>query len=149
MYVRPEHRKKGLYKRLYQHVRQLAKDSGASGIRLYADNDNARANKTVRPPHNETPDNVQALMAPAQMSWTSSETRAHNALMFRCCFTRQPKSAVLYVLLTIGSVRMQWCANANPCDKVQDPATKGLCMQYESLGMKTHYKVWEESFVGY
>ena len=50
MYVRPEHRKKGLYRRLYQHVRQLAKDSGASGIRLYADNDNARANTTVRPP---------------------------------------------------------------------------------------------------
>jgi len=48
VYVRPEHRKKGLYRRLYQHVRQLAKDSGASGIRLYADNDNARANKTVR-----------------------------------------------------------------------------------------------------
>ena len=24
-----------------------------------------------------------------------------------------------------------------------------LCAQYESLGMKTHYKVWEESFVGY
>ena len=48
VYVHPEHRKKGLYRRLYQHVRQLAKDSGASGIRLYADNDNARANQTVR-----------------------------------------------------------------------------------------------------
>ena len=48
VYVHPEHRKQGHYRALYSHVRQLAKDSGASGIRLYADNDNARANQTVR-----------------------------------------------------------------------------------------------------
>ena len=61
VYVHPEHRKKGLYRRLYQHVRQLAKDSGASGIRLYADNDNARANKTVSHYNSKPLPNVQVI----------------------------------------------------------------------------------------
>lgn len=48
VYVHPEHRRRGYYRKLYQHVRKLAKDSGASGIRLYADTANTRAHGTVR-----------------------------------------------------------------------------------------------------
>ena len=38
-----------LSRSLYQHVRGLAQAQGVCGIRLYADDDNARAQATVRP----------------------------------------------------------------------------------------------------
>ncbi|KAK9831307.1 hypothetical protein WJX81_000798 [Elliptochloris bilobata] len=46
VYVVPEHRRKGHYRALYQHVRQLALAQGVCGIRLYADDHNARAMTT-------------------------------------------------------------------------------------------------------
>jgi len=43
VYVAPDHRKKGWYRRLYEHVQTEAKAAGAAGIRLYVDNRNAAA----------------------------------------------------------------------------------------------------------
>lgn len=45
VYVAPSHRGRGLYRRLYEHVRDAAHDSGAAGIRLYVDERNAAAQK--------------------------------------------------------------------------------------------------------
>ena len=47
VYVAPAHRRKGLFKALYQHARQQAQHAGAAGLRLYADNDNLNAHTTV------------------------------------------------------------------------------------------------------
>ena len=43
VYVAPGHRKKGWYRRLYEHVQAEAKAAGAAGIRLYVDRRNASA----------------------------------------------------------------------------------------------------------
>lgn len=43
VYVWPEHRRRGLYARLYEALRQEAQVAGAAGIRLYVDSRNARA----------------------------------------------------------------------------------------------------------
>ncbi|GIL64958.1 hypothetical protein Vafri_18814 [Volvox africanus] len=37
VYVQPEHRRRGLFRALYNHVRGEAQAAGAAGLRLYAD----------------------------------------------------------------------------------------------------------------
>ncbi len=47
VYVNPDHRRRGIYKMLYQHVKRLAQDvSGVCGFRLYVEKDNDRAQQT-------------------------------------------------------------------------------------------------------
>eukprot|EP00208_Stichococcus_sp_RCC1054_P006933 CAMPEP_0206149120 /NCGR_PEP_ID=MMETSP1473-20131121/37614_1 /ASSEMBLY_ACC=CAM_ASM_001109 /TAXON_ID=1461547 /ORGANISM="Stichococcus sp, Strain RCC1054" /LENGTH=127 /DNA_ID=CAMNT_0053546565 /DNA_START=559 /DNA_END=942 /DNA_ORIENTATION=+ len=41
-----EHRRKGCFRALYNHVKMVAVAEQAAGVRLYADMDNARANAT-------------------------------------------------------------------------------------------------------
>jgi ribosomal protein S18 acetylase RimI-like enzyme len=44
VYVRPENRRRGVYKRLYRHVQELAaRDAAVCGFRLYVEQDNAAA----------------------------------------------------------------------------------------------------------
>ena len=46
VYVRPEHRKKGLFKLMYKHIKdKIAKKTEFSGIRLYVDKTNINAQK--------------------------------------------------------------------------------------------------------
>lgn len=46
VYVGVEHRRKGLYRELYAHVREAARGSGAAGLRLYVEKENAGAQAT-------------------------------------------------------------------------------------------------------
>jgi ribosomal protein S18 acetylase RimI-like enzyme len=47
VYVKPEHRRKGVFKALYQHVEALARQTpGICGLRLYVEKDNHRAQQT-------------------------------------------------------------------------------------------------------
>ncbi|WIA10628.1 hypothetical protein OEZ85_010810 [Tetradesmus obliquus] len=46
VYVKPQHRKQGHFKALYNHVRDEAHKAGAAGLRLYADAANTRAHAT-------------------------------------------------------------------------------------------------------
>ena len=47
VYVRPEFRRRGVYKRLYRHIQEMAaKDPGVCGFRLYVERENARAQTT-------------------------------------------------------------------------------------------------------
>ena len=47
VYVAPGYRRQGVFTALYRHVRQLAEASGnAAGLRLYVEQDNARAQAT-------------------------------------------------------------------------------------------------------
>jgi ribosomal protein S18 acetylase RimI-like enzyme len=49
VYVRPEFRRKGVYKSLYRHVQELAsKDPAVCGFRLYVERENERAQATYR-----------------------------------------------------------------------------------------------------
>ena len=49
VYVRPEFRRRGVYKRLYGHVQALAaRDARVCGFRLYADRGNRRAQAAYR-----------------------------------------------------------------------------------------------------
>ena len=49
VYVRPEFRRKGVYRRLYRHIQQLArKDPAVCGFRLYVERENRRAQATYR-----------------------------------------------------------------------------------------------------
>jgi ribosomal protein S18 acetylase RimI-like enzyme len=49
VYVRPQSRRKGVYKALYRHVQQLAAgDPAVCGFRLYVERDNLRAQETYR-----------------------------------------------------------------------------------------------------
>jgi ribosomal protein S18 acetylase RimI-like enzyme len=49
VYVRPEWRRKGVYKRLYRHVQELAaNDPRVCGFRLYVERENGRAQATYR-----------------------------------------------------------------------------------------------------
>jgi ribosomal protein S18 acetylase RimI-like enzyme len=49
VYVRPEFRRQGVYKRLYRHIQEMAaKDPGVCGFRLYVERENARAQTTYR-----------------------------------------------------------------------------------------------------
>lgn len=46
VYVRPEFRRLGVFRRLHEHVRRLARDGGqAVGLRLYVERNNTRAHK--------------------------------------------------------------------------------------------------------
>jgi len=46
VYVDPTHRRKGVFKQLYQAVRDLGEQAGVCGYRLYVERDNARAQQT-------------------------------------------------------------------------------------------------------
>ncbi len=47
VYVKPEHRRRGLYRSLYQHVKDMAEvETGVCGFRLYVEHDNSNAQKT-------------------------------------------------------------------------------------------------------
>jgi ribosomal protein S18 acetylase RimI-like enzyme len=49
VYVLPEFRRRGVYKRLYRHVEQLAaRDPGVCGFRLYVDSGNRKAQAVYR-----------------------------------------------------------------------------------------------------
>src|SRR5437868_10857989 len=49
VYVRPEHRRRGVYRRMYTHLRKLAtQDRAAVGFRLYVEQHNHRAQSTYR-----------------------------------------------------------------------------------------------------
>jgi ribosomal protein S18 acetylase RimI-like enzyme len=49
VYVRPEHRRRGIYTRLYQHLRTLsARQRAVCGFRLYVERNNRRAQATYR-----------------------------------------------------------------------------------------------------
>ena len=48
VYTHPEHRRKGLFRLLFEHVKAAARAEGAAGLRLYADEDNTRAQDTYR-----------------------------------------------------------------------------------------------------
>ena len=46
LYVKPEHRKKGIYRAMYQHLKNRIKDDDTvGGIRLYVDKSNVKAHK--------------------------------------------------------------------------------------------------------
>ena len=46
VYVAPDHRRRGVFRRLYAHVRRAAAAAGAAGLRLYVERDNAAAQAT-------------------------------------------------------------------------------------------------------
>ncbi len=46
VYVRPEHRRRGVYRALHEHVIELARREGAACVRLYVDRENGAALKT-------------------------------------------------------------------------------------------------------
>jgi ribosomal protein S18 acetylase RimI-like enzyme len=49
VYVRPDRRRRGLYRTLHEHVRRLAEaDPDVCGLRLYVERENARAQETYR-----------------------------------------------------------------------------------------------------
>ena len=49
VYIRPEFRRQGIYKKLYQAVKQLAADNnGAASFRLYVEKDNVTAQQTYQ-----------------------------------------------------------------------------------------------------
>ncbi len=48
VYVLVEFRQMGVFRKLYQHVRELARSSNAVGLRLYVENDNATARATYK-----------------------------------------------------------------------------------------------------
>ncbi len=43
LYVLPEHRRKGIYRRMYEQVEKLARAAGVRGLRLYVDKRNVAA----------------------------------------------------------------------------------------------------------
>jgi GNAT superfamily N-acetyltransferase len=43
VYVAPDHRRRGVLKALYEHVRREAREAGCGGLRLYVDNSNTSA----------------------------------------------------------------------------------------------------------
>lgn len=48
VYVAPDHRRTGVFRGLYEHVRTEAKAAGAIGLRLYVEQENTRAQETYR-----------------------------------------------------------------------------------------------------
>jgi GNAT superfamily N-acetyltransferase len=46
VFVVPEFRRKGIFRKMYNHVRQLAEDQDIAGLRLYVETKNIRAQKT-------------------------------------------------------------------------------------------------------
>ena len=48
VYVRPAFRRRGVYARMYEHVKAIAEGEGARGIRLYVDRRNTPAQEVYR-----------------------------------------------------------------------------------------------------
>ncbi len=48
VYVKQSHRSRGAFRALFNHVREAARASGAAGVRLYVDKDNAAAERIYR-----------------------------------------------------------------------------------------------------
>ena len=48
VYVRSEDRRRGVFRALYQHVVDLAREAGVVGIRLYVERDNHAAQRTYK-----------------------------------------------------------------------------------------------------
>jgi len=48
VYVAADFRRRGVFKALYEHVREAARKSGAAGIRLYVERENQKAQDTYR-----------------------------------------------------------------------------------------------------
>ncbi len=49
VYVKPDYRRQGLYRQLYQRVKSLAEsETGVCGFRLYVEHDNSNAQKTYQ-----------------------------------------------------------------------------------------------------
>ncbi|MCE9788284.1 GNAT family N-acetyltransferase [Shewanella chilikensis] len=49
VYIKPEHRRKGIYRALYQEVKALAEhQGGAASFRLYVEQENTRAQQTYQ-----------------------------------------------------------------------------------------------------
>ncbi len=48
VYVAPEHRRKGVYRALYERVKTMARSEGVSQIRLYVDKTNLRGQQTYQ-----------------------------------------------------------------------------------------------------
>jgi GNAT superfamily N-acetyltransferase len=46
VYVRPEARQRGVFRALYEHIRQEAERAACAGIRLYVEDNNQRAHQT-------------------------------------------------------------------------------------------------------
>ena len=46
VYVLPSHRRKGIFRSMYLHIRAEAEKSGVAGLRLYVETNNSRAQKT-------------------------------------------------------------------------------------------------------
>ena len=46
VYVVPEYRRQGIFRKMYGHIRQLAEEQDIAGLRLYVDTKNTRAQKT-------------------------------------------------------------------------------------------------------
>jgi len=46
VYVVPEFRRKGVFRKMYNHIRQLAEEQDIAGLRLYVETKNIRAQKT-------------------------------------------------------------------------------------------------------
>ena len=48
VYVAPEHRQQGVFRRLFEHMVALAAQEGVLGVRLYVEEQNARAQQTYQ-----------------------------------------------------------------------------------------------------
>ncbi|MDZ7332250.1 MAG: GNAT family N-acetyltransferase [candidate division KSB1 bacterium] len=48
VYVDPSHRKRGVFKQMFQHIEQLARSSQIRGVRLYVDKRNVSAQKVYK-----------------------------------------------------------------------------------------------------
>ncbi len=48
VYVAPDHRRRGVFRALYEHVREQARAAGACGLRLYVEHENSGAADTYR-----------------------------------------------------------------------------------------------------
>ncbi len=46
VYVKPEFRRKGVFRKMYEHIKQLAEEQNIAGLRLYVESKNTRAQKT-------------------------------------------------------------------------------------------------------
>jgi len=46
VYVRPSHRRNGIFRSMYSHIRQEAEKAGVPGLRLYVETNNQRAQET-------------------------------------------------------------------------------------------------------
>jgi GNAT superfamily N-acetyltransferase len=48
VFVVPEFRRHGIFRKMYNHIRQLAEDQDIAGLRLYVETKNSRAQKTYK-----------------------------------------------------------------------------------------------------